>query len=128
MKIETSTSVQGVPNEAICTYTGLNINYSSSTITKSVTQQATDHWRLSDTRVTNKDRASSISDHSTHTTGLMVSEGVNPNARGMAFEANIHTRDSLFDLAEMAEIFSNSDPSDDLVTSNHSYAGVSLAT
>ena len=26
-----------------------------------------------------------------------------------------------FDLAEMAEIFSNSDPSDDLVTSNHSY-------
>ena len=136
MKSDTATSVVGSPTLTACSYTALNVTYSNPAFPLNADGQGMDYWRLSDTRIQNMDRASSVEDHSTHTTGLMISSGVNPDAKGMAFEANIHTRDALNHLTEMGEIFTNADASDNIFTSNHSYGpnpgwtrqGVNVAT
>jgi len=121
MKEETATSIVGSPTVTACSYTGLNATYTTTAVQSLTDGQGLDYWRLSDTRVQNMDGASSVGDHSTHTTGIMSSAGVNTNAKGMAFQASVHSRDSLRDLIEMGGIFSNVDTSDNIFTSNHSY-------
>lgn len=121
MRIETATATVGTPVPNACSYTGIVIDFVSTQVQTTGNGQGLDFWRLSDTRVTNMDRAASVDDHSTHTTGIMGSAGVNTDARGMAYLAEIQSRDSRNDLAEMAEIFSNETDSDDIFASNHSY-------
>ena len=121
MKAETATSMIGSPTLTSCSYTALNVTFLNPAFPLNGDGQGMDFWRLSDTRVQNMDRAASVGDHSTHTTAIITATGVNSNARGMAFEANVHSRDSLDHLAEMGDIFSNADSFDDIFTSNHSY-------
>ncbi len=61
----------------------------------------------------------SISNHATHVAATMMGTGVNPYAKGMAFQApNIHTWAFSNHLNEMAEA------APDLLVSNHSYGRV----
>ncbi len=56
-------------------------------------------------------------DHATHVAGTLAASGVDPDARGMAFETNLHVYTWLDDTAEMAqEAIRNN-----LLVSNHSY-------
>lgn len=121
MTQENATNISGSPVADSCSYTALNVSYQNPNFALTADGQSMDYWRLSDTRVQNMDRASSVGDHSTHTTGIMASSGDNPDAKGMAFGAQVHSRDALNDLTEMMGIFSNSDTSDNIFTANHSY-------
>ncbi len=67
-------------------------------------------------RVTQEDSPSSTSEHSTHVAGTMIAHGVDPNAKGMAFEGNLKAWDWNDDEAEMATAAANG-----LEISNHSY-------
>jgi len=70
-------------------------------------------------RVTQKDNASSISDHSTHVSGTMIATGVNPLAKGMAFGAQqLLAYDYNNDNSEMMSAASG------LLVSNHSYGDI----
>jgi len=70
-------------------------------------------------RVTQKDNASSISDHSTHVSGTMIASGVNPLAKGMVFgEQLLLAYDWNNDNSEMLAAAPN------LLVSNHSYGVV----
>ncbi len=75
----------------------------------------TSHQELSG-RVTQKDNPSSLSDHATHVAGTMIASGVDLQAKGMAFEANLHAYDWNNDISEMATEANNG-----LLVSNHSY-------
>lgn len=55
-------------------------------------------------------------DHGTHVAGTIAAAGVNPQARGMAYESNIFAYEFSNDNAEMAEEAANG-----LIISNHSY-------
>jgi len=66
-------------------------------------------------RVLVKDNSSS-SEHGTHVAGTLIAGGVNPEARGMAYNAYLHSYDWNNDESEMATAASNG-----LLISNHSY-------
>ncbi len=67
-------------------------------------------------RVTQKDNASSVADHSTHVAGTMIATGINANAKGMAYAMpGIVAYDFDNDFSEMFAEASN------LILSNHSY-------
>lgn len=55
-------------------------------------------------------------DHGTHVAGTIAAAGINPQAKGMAYEANLFAYEFNNDNAEMAEEAANG-----LVISNHSY-------
>jgi Subtilase family len=61
------------------------------------------------------DPSASVSDHATHVAGIMAAAGVNPEAQGMAFGANLKSFDFFNDLAEMSQ------EAEKLLVSNHSY-------
>jgi len=70
-------------------------------------------------RVTWKDVPSSLNDHATHVAGTMIAAGVNPNARGMSYEAELYAYEWNEDLADMAI-----EAGDGMRVSNHSYGYV----
>ncbi|HEY4285734.1 MAG TPA: S8 family serine peptidase [Puia sp.] len=71
-------------------------------------------------RVTQKDNASVLSDHSTHVSGTMIAAGVNPLAKGMSFGAQqLLTYDFNDDESEMMAAAAGG-----LLVSNHSYADI----
>ena len=70
-------------------------------------------------RVTQVDGASEVSEHSTHVAGTLIGAGAHPfypQARGMAYAAELDAYDWNSDAAEMALAASNG-----LLVSNHSY-------
>lgn len=70
-------------------------------------------------RATQVDGATTLSDHATHVAGTLIAGGVQPNARGMAYQANLATYDWNNDNAEMAAAAQNG-----LLVSNHSYGQI----
>jgi hypothetical protein len=66
-------------------------------------------------RVTNNDGAAE-SDHSTHTASIIIASGIDANAKGMAYEAQIDSWDWTNDESEMATAAAAG-----LEVSNHSY-------
>ncbi len=66
-------------------------------------------------RVLNKDN-STPADHATHVAGTLIAGGVNPAAKGMAYNGYLHSYDWNGDVTEMTSAASNS-----LLISNHSY-------
>src|SRR5258708_30782768 len=104
--------------------TGLNLNGSSASVKGTIAiwdeaKPRPTHVELTG-RVTQKDNASSISDHSTHVSGTMIATGVNPLAKGMAFgEQQLLAYDYNNDNSEMAGVAAN------LPVSNHSYGRIS---
>ncbi len=69
-----------------------------------------------DGRVTQRDGASSLSDHSTHVAGTMVAKGQGHGVRGMSWEAFLDAYDYNSDESEMAAAAAAG-----LTVSNHSY-------
>lgn len=70
-------------------------------------------------RVTQKDNASTVSDHSTHVAGTMIASGVNPLAKGMAYgQQQLLAYDWNNDNSEMLAA------APQLLVSNHSYGVV----
>ncbi len=67
-------------------------------------------------RVTQIDAPASTSNHSTHVAGTLIASGVDANAKGMAFQANLKAHDWNFDESEMATA-----AADGMEVSNHSY-------
>lgn len=71
-------------------------------------------------RITQRDGATSLSDHATHVTGTMIASGVNPIAKGMAYGIQgILAYDFNSDVSEITSAAAN------LVLSNHSYGIIS---
>src|SRR5260221_468071 len=71
-------------------------------------------------RVTQKDNATVLSDHSTHVSGTMIASGVNPLAKGMSFGAQqLQAYDFNNDASEMMAAAAGG-----LLVSNHSYADI----
>ncbi len=70
-------------------------------------------------RVRQLDNPAALSSHATSVAGTMVAAGLDPRARGMAFEATLDAYDWEFDVAEMGLAAFN-----DLQVSNHSYGRV----
>ena len=71
-------------------------------------------------RITQKDNATNIVDHSTHAIGIMMSTGLNPLAKGMAYGLKgAYAYDWNNDASEMATAAANG-----LLISNHSYGTV----
>lgn len=66
-------------------------------------------------RVTAHD-SGTTSSHSTHVAGTLIATGIDPAAKGMAYEANLHAWDWDDDLSEMASAAAGG-----LRVSNHSY-------
>lgn len=67
-------------------------------------------------RVEQIDGATNLNTHATHVAGTMMAAGVEEEARGMAFEAQLHAHDWNSDLSQMYEA-----AAEGLVISNHSY-------
>lgn len=57
--------------------------------------------------------------HATHVSGTIISKGVNPNAKGMATEADVRTFNFLNDTPEMVSTVTNA--TIEMFLSNHSY-------
>jgi hypothetical protein len=79
----------------------------------------TTHQEFTDqdsTRVTQKDSPSSTHYHATHVAGTMIAGGVEPDAKGMAYEGNLDAYDWNSDDSEMIDAGLNG-----LLISNHSY-------
>ena len=71
-------------------------------------------------RITQKDNASNIVTHSTHVAGIVMSKGLNPLSKGMAYNVKgILDYDWNSDLSEMSAAAANG-----LLISNHSYGTV----
>ena len=71
-------------------------------------------------RVTQKDNANNIVDHSTHTVGIMMNSGINPMAKGMSYQLKgAYAYDWNNDASEMAAAGANG-----MLISNHSYGVV----
>ncbi|MDF0706778.1 S8 family serine peptidase [Flagellimonas okinawensis] len=69
-----------------------------------------------DVRAKNADNADEVSLHATLVTGNLISAGVEPNAKGVAYEAQALTHDWSRDKIEVAEAAANG-----MLLSNHSY-------
>lgn len=67
-------------------------------------------------RITQKDNATSVSTHATHVSGTIAASGINSRAKGMAHNTKIHAYDWSNDAAEMAAA-----AADGMLISNHSY-------
>lgn len=67
-------------------------------------------------RVRQIDSPSSYSNHATHVAGTLMGAGTQPNAKGMAYEAELWAHDWNSDASEMAAAAANG-----LLVSNHSY-------
>lgn len=64
----------------------------------------------------------SISDHSSHVAGIMISKGINSDVRGMVNGANLRAWDFNNDISELTGAAANkSDGSPGLLITNHSY-------
>ena len=100
--------------------TGLSLNGSSASVKGKIAiwdeaKPRPTHVELTG-RVTQKDNASTISDHSTHVSGTMIAAGVNSLAKGMAFaQQQLQAYDYNNDNSEMMGAASG------LLVSNHSY-------
>jgi PKD repeat protein len=70
-------------------------------------------------RATQVDGTSSLNFHATHVAGTMVASGVNTNAKGMAYEANIRCYDWNNDNSEMTAAASAG-----MLVTNHSYGTI----
>jgi hypothetical protein len=57
-----------------------------------------------------------VKDHATHVAGTLIAQGIDPAAKGMAYQADLVSYDWVYDLSEMA-----SEASSGLLLSNHSY-------
>jgi len=80
------------------------------------------HIEFSDnglSRVSKNDAAQTLSDHATHVTGTIAAKGIEPAAKGMAFNSRVHSYDWNNDLSEMSNEAANG-----LLLSNHSYGTV----
>ncbi|HEY4208307.1 MAG TPA: S8 family serine peptidase, partial [Puia sp.] len=103
--------------------TGLSLNGSSASVKGKIAiwdeaRPRPTHVELTG-RVTQKDNASSISDHSTHVSGTMIASGVNPLAKGMSFgQQQLQAYDYNNDNSEMMGAASG------LLVSNHSYGDI----
>ena len=72
-------------------------------------------------RVTQTDNSSqSLGDHATHVCGTLIAAGIDPLARGMAFQADLAAYDANNDLSEMATAATQG-----ARVSNHSYGSIS---
>ena len=104
---------------------GFNLTGESDSLTNTlgVWDQAsvrTTHYELRN-RITQKDNASEIIDHGTHVLGIMMGKGINPLAKGMAYNLKgAYSYDWNNDNSEMAAAAANG-----LLISNHSYGIVS---
>ena len=67
------------------------------------------------TRVKQQDNVSGSDLHATHVSGTLIASGISPQARGMAFGANLKAWDFSNDVSEMSVA------AKDLAISNHSY-------
>lgn len=80
----------------------------------------TTHYELRN-RIQQKDNATKILDHGTHVIGIMMSKGINPLAKGMAYNLKgAYSYDWNNDESEMAAAAANG-----LLISNHSYGIIS---
>jgi PKD repeat protein len=70
-------------------------------------------------RVTQVDGSTSIDDHATHVAGTMIASGVQANARGMAYQANIRAYDWNNDNSEMSSAGAGG-----MLVTNHSYGTI----
>jgi hypothetical protein len=100
--------------------TGLNLSGSSASVKGKLA--VWDGGKVLDThvelagRVTQKDNATTLSEHATHVAGTLAATGVNPNAKGMSFGLQeLLAYDFGSDNSEMATAAPN------LLVSNHSY-------
>lgn len=71
-------------------------------------------------RATQVDGASTLSDHATHVAGTMTAGGVVANAKGMSYQAPIKCYDWNSDASEMSSAASSG-----MLVSNHSYSQIS---
>jgi hypothetical protein len=72
----------------------------------------------SGSRVTQVDNPDTLDSHASHVAGIMIAGGVNPQVKGMAFEANLRAYDFVNDVSEMSAAAAN------LLVSNHSYGSL----
>jgi len=70
-------------------------------------------------RVTQVDAVSGTVTHSTHVAGTMIAAGIDPNAKGMSYEATLSAYDWNSDAAEMTNAGANG-----MLLSNHSYGSI----
>lgn len=70
-------------------------------------------------RVQMRNTSGQLSDHATHLAGTLVAAGIDPKARGMAYEANLQIWDYTNDLIELAAAAPN------LLLSTHAYGPLS---
>jgi len=104
--------------------TGFNLNGSSDSLTYKLGMWDEGATRSSHFdifgRVTQKDNATKIIDHSTHVAGILIAKGVNPAAKGMIYGSKgIYAYDWNSDVSEMSSAAANN-----LLISNHSYGTV----
>lgn len=78
----------------------------------------TTHQEFGD-RIIQGDGATTISEHATHVAGTMIAEGVDANAKGMSYKANLNAYDWNDDNSEMAEA-----AAEGLTVSQHSYGNI----
>lgn len=78
------------------------------------------HQEFSDlpSRITHKDTVATVNSHTTHLAGTLMAKGVNPDAKGMAYQAQLSVWDYTNDIVELATAAPN------LLVSNHSYGPV----
>jgi hypothetical protein len=69
-------------------------------------------------RIRQKDNGAAVNNHATHLAGTLIGRGIDPQAKGMANEAQLSVWDYTNDLAEMAISAPN------LLVSNHAYGPV----
>lgn len=100
---------------------GLNLTGSGSVLgVWEINRPRATHVELTG-RVTQIDNSfQSTGDHATHVSGTMVAAGIDPDARGMAYQANLVAWDINNDISEMAAA-----AADGLRLSNHSYGSIS---
>ena len=105
--------------------TGFNLNGASDSLTNRLgiwdeSSPRLTHFELAG-RISLKDNASKVVDHSTHVAGIMMSKGINALSKGMAYGLKgAQAYDWNNDASEMAAAASNG-----LLISNHSYGTVS---
>ncbi|MGI9161273.1 MAG: peptidase S8, partial [Saprospiraceae bacterium] len=96
---------------------GLNLTGNGTTLgVWEISRPRTTHVEFSNriTQIDNSNQA--LGNHATHVSGTMIAAGVNPNARGMAYQANLAAWDANNDQSEMAAAAAQG-----LRLSNHSY-------
>ncbi|GAB4000582.1 hypothetical protein GCM10028807_54010 [Spirosoma daeguense] len=72
----------------------------------------------SSNRITHKNNATVLSDHATHLAGTLVAQGINADAKGMAYGATLSVWDYTDDILEISSAAPN------LLISNHAYGPV----